>query len=149
MAGLSIPRANRYLYDTLVGDATLTGLLPAYGADKNVFRRRIPQDATLPAVVYNFQGGTLLIVIGGTKIWSTLLYAVRAVGQGESNAALVPIANRVDALLHDVNGPIAGGGEVVECLQQSELEYDEGPETNLGGVIFQHLGAVYQLRVQP
>ncbi len=93
---MQIPLVNQWLYETLSGDATITGIVGS-----SVNRRRIPEDAPYPAIVFQHMGGVpIMPVIGSVILYSSLVYAIKCVGAGSSNVALQAAVNRIDQLIH-------------------------------------------------
>jgi hypothetical protein len=135
---LTTPLVDAWLYATLTGDATLTALVAG-----RVHRLRLPQDGAYPAVVFAHQGGSALLAGGGVRVWSDLVYLVKAVGQGGGAAGLKAAADRIDALLHAARGSVAGG-VIVACVLEAEVAYDE----DRNGIVYQHLGAQYRIYAQ-
>lgn len=93
--GMDIPTVNEWLYDTFSADATITGVV-----GQRIYRRRITQGASFPALVYQHMGGVPVGVLNGVIIFSNLVYAIKVVGEGYSNVALQTAVNRIDALIH-------------------------------------------------
>jgi len=131
--------AERWLTDVLSNDATLSALI------HGVYGYVIPGDIDLPCVVFKFFEGNDENGVGAVRLYSALLYAVEAIGDGESFVALETIANRVDVLLHGRNNLLVEGGNIVECIRQRPVSSVEIVE---GITQFRHLGGIYQLIVQ-
>lgn len=132
---VTIPTANRWLYDRLYSDVTLRGMVGG-----RIYRRRIPQGAGFPCLVYQHRTDRKLRAMGQILVWSALDYDVKVVGATQpdapSNAAIVPIWKRAAERLDGASGSTAEG-EVLDCWLGSEFEYDDpdGLHTHLGGVV--------------
>lgn len=81
--------------------------------------------------------------LGGTRIKSGTLYAVKVIGAGQSYAAIEDAANRIDQLLHNTSGTTSRG-RVLSCVREQEIHYPEA--TN--GQHYRHLGGIYRIQVQ-
>lgn len=133
--------ADQWLYSKLTGDATLASLIGA-----RVYSYMAPLGATLPAIIYAYQGGKDVTEVANYRIFNSGLYQVKAVGQGESMVAIAAIAHRIDTVLHRSSGTVSGGA-ILACVREpgrSALSYAE--YTN--GVRYNHLGGIYRILVQ-
>lgn len=93
---MQIPLVNQWLYETFSEDATIAATVGT-----RIYRRRIPQGAAFPALVYQHMGGVpVMPVIGSVILYSNLVYAIKVVGRGSSNVALQAAVNRIDELIH-------------------------------------------------
>ena len=132
--------AEEWLYTTLSGDPTLaaavTGGFYSYVA---------PDAATVPYVVFKFMEGEDELGMGGTRLFSRILYAVVAVDTGESFADLDVIADQIDTLLHAVQGATPDSGLIVDCIRVRPYATVEVVE---GGLQYRQLGGIYQIRIQ-
>ena len=133
-------RAERWLYDRLKNDATLSGLVGS-----RVYGYLAPAETVTPFVVFEYQEGIDETGMSATRLYAALNYSVKVVGQTTSFAALEQIADQIDALLHGQSGPIIGGGSVMECIRQSAVSMVEIGD---GGEQYRHLGGVYRILVQ-
>jgi hypothetical protein len=130
-------RARSWLYQTLANDATLTPLI-----GKRIYNGRAEQGAAFPYVVLQLLSpGNDLIVVGAARIWSDMLWLVKAVNKGTSTAALEPIADRIDALLHAKSGTVVGGVIHVAVRERPH----ELPERT-DGVDYVNLGGEYRVK---
>ena len=130
--------ADQWLYSKLTDDATLAGLIGA-----RVYSYMAPLGATLPAIIYAYQGGVDVTEVANYRIFNSGLYQVKAVGQGESMVAIATIAHRIDEVLHRASGSVTGGA-ILACVRERPLSYPEF--TN--GVRYNHLGGIYRILVQ-
>ncbi len=132
-------RAHEWLYTVLSGDATLQGLV-----DTRIYRRLAPEGATMPFVIFQYQGGSDLTALGPYRILSSLVCVVKAVGTVATYGTLKQIADRVDTLLQAGSG-VTLDGRVLSCVREIPIDYEELD----AGVRYQHLGGQYRLLVQP
>jgi len=132
-------RAHEWLYGVLSNDATLNSYVSG-----RVYRRLAPQGATMPYVVFQFQGGHDVQAVGPYRVMSQLVCVVKAVGLATTYTTLKTIADRVDSLLQAASGTTTDG-RVLSCVREIPIDYEETD----AGVRYQHLGGQYRLYVQP
>lgn len=128
-----------WLYATLSGDATLTGL-----ATGGIFQERDSGGSTTyPKVIYRFQGGSDVPALGARRVAVNAVYAVYAVWrQASYGGALDTIAARVDTLLHGKEGT-AAGGTVLACVREQPLllaNLQNGVEVRMSGGVYRIWG---------
>lgn len=104
---------DRWLNDTLKGDATLVALLPD-GAG-GVFGEDIPEGTGRPFVSFAFyraerDDGN------GWSIEANLVYRIGAFGQLNNYAALAPIVGRIKTLIN-VGHVTRSDGEIASCTR--------------------------------
>lgn len=133
-------RAEAFIYGLLAADTALAALVAG-----RIYGYQADQGAPLPVVVFQQQSGVDLLAPGPVRIWSNLLYLVKAIGQGTGWAGVAPIAARIDAVLHGAQGPGPGPGQVYICYREQPFTLAE----TQAGVQYRHLGGVYRLFVQP
>jgi len=109
-----------------------------------VYAYAAPQGVTYPFIVHGRQASTDFTLLGGTRLWSDLLYLVRAVGRVSSWSSLAPIADLIDARLHEKSGPVEGGGAVLSCIRVEPFTLVEV----VAGVQYRQMGGVYRLLAQ-
>jgi hypothetical protein len=132
-AGLEAASAEEFIFDTLTGDTTLTGLIGG-----RVFNTQAVQGAAYPLVVYQWMSGQDYAAVGAERIWTNLLYLVKAIADN----ALYPdaIAARIDALLHRASGNVTNG-VVWSCTREQVIRLPDA----VAGSQFRQSGAVYRL----
>lgn len=130
--------AEQWLYNVLSADVQL--MAKATGVYSGV----VSPEATFPLVYITLQRQDAdLITNGAHRVWATLHYAVRGVGEtGSWGGDLATIADRIDAVLHAASGS-SSEGTVYECVREQPLAIVEQAD----GRQFRHLGGLYQLRV--
>ncbi len=138
--------AETWLFSKLIGDATLTALLGGSVAPR-IYVDTAPQTGT--ETVYPIllmiaaAPGRPVTGVGATIILFDELWMVKGVAKGSSYAALGPIVNRVDVILHRSSG-VTTSGIVVACTEENLVHY---PEV-YNGVEYKHLGRYYRIRTQ-
>jgi hypothetical protein len=130
-------RAFQWLYETLTGDSQLQQLV-----GDRVYRFVAPPRAEMPYIVFQFQAGRDVEVVGATRILSQIVCVVRVVGLATAYATLKTIADRVDAVLQAASGE-AGDGYVYACTREAPLDFPEAD----GMQLYQHVGGQYRLLV--
>jgi len=133
-------RVDQWLVARLKGDATLN---TAVGG--RVFRFVAPAGTAFPYVLYNYSGGHDVIGVGPARVMVDTVYTVKAVSQACSPAALQPIVDRIDAILHGSTGGVAGAdGLVLAAVRETPLAYVEVAD----GMQYQHVGASFRIWAQ-
>lgn len=142
-AGLEADAVEKWLYATLSGDATLRAAVGASGSVEFVFEGAQPQSSNLSkAVVYQFLDGEDVAVVGAQRIFSSLLYLVKGVSDGEDYASLALVVTRLDVLLDRQQGTNAHG-EVWGCYRVQPFR-DTGPQFE-NGQPYRQSGGQYRL----
>jgi hypothetical protein len=133
----TIVTAEKWIASTLKGDSVYMGASPG-----GVYRRQAPQNAVLPATVFQNQGGGSVSVseVAGVRIMANALYLIRLIQPGNSIVAIEAGADRMYTLLHRKSATL-GGGFVYSCIQEDEYEsfYEDGDED------FVELGHMFRL----
>lgn len=114
------------------------------GTISGAFLDVIPENAGLPAVRYHVQAPQDITVVSGTRVMTRILWLVVVVRQGLEVAPLVPIANALDAALHEQNG--VADGYRIECVRQEPFNMMEPDDS---GVQMRHAGGIYRTIVAP
>jgi hypothetical protein len=120
----TVVTAEKWIAATLKGDSTYMTTSPG-----GVYRRQAPQNAALPATVFQNQtaGAISVSEVSGVRIMANALYLVRLIKSGNSIVPLEAGADRMYTLLHRKSATITGG-VVLSCVQEDEYEsfYEEG-----------------------
>jgi hypothetical protein len=132
--------ARQWLFNTLTADATLTALLPG-GAANGINHQRSAPGAPYPFVIYQFMSGTDYAAVGAYRIWTNMIWLVKAVGASADPTALDAIVARIDTVLQRGSGTPASG-TVWSCDRQSVIDYVEEVANT---VPYSHLGATYRI----
>lgn len=98
-----------------------------------------------PYALVTRQGGQDALTLAVVRVFAHITLQIKAVGPASSYAALVTIANRIDALFKRT-GPVAlpDGGGLIACWREQEVAYDE----LVNGAQWSHLGGLYHLELQ-
>lgn len=124
-----------WLYQTLVADQTLAAL--------GIHADEVPEGEGLPAVVYQFRGGSDLRGVGPTLVWANLLYLVKVIGQGRSTLALTPYTRLISQRLHAASGATVEG-TVLMCVREGLYKLPEYTD----GEHYRHVGAFWRIYAQ-
>lgn len=140
-------RAETWLYTVLAADTGTGGVNHATtGAAGRIYAYLAPESAVLyPQVIFNYQGGADMMVVGAVRVLNSMLYQVKAIGKGSAPnfGAIKALADRIDTLLHAASGTTTDG-RVLSCVREQSLSYVE----NNDSIVFSHLGGLYRLQVQ-
>lgn len=126
----------QFLYTTLSADEALTELVGASicsGAAKGIY----------PCVAFAEMSSRDINGAGATRIATSSLYLVRAIGKGNGFAVIDPIASRIDALLHGARQEPASG-----VVLSSVREKPFSDEEIVDGVCYYHRGGLYRILVR-
>ena len=133
--------AEQWLSTTLKADAQLTALVGT-----RVYNTRRPSPTTpFPCVIFQLQAvRDDLMVLGGVRVWASLLYLVRGIAEQTSyEGNLATIANRIDAVLHAQSGT-ASAGVVWVAVRERPFQMSE----IVDGRTFAHLGGLYRIQAR-
>lgn len=128
-------RVASLVWDLLTADTGGSGVNTLVSG--RIYRDRVPQAATLPAITVTLVSGTDTNTLGGRRVFQTALVDVRVVADGTvyPNA----IADRVDAVLQGVGG-VKSGVTVVELRRDNVQAYIEDD----AGKSYAHLIQTYR-----
>lgn len=131
--------ADRWLYTTLAGDATLGGLVTG------VYSWPVPPSAALPYVLFQEQSALDVTALGPHRLWVNGLWLVRVVAEARGwGGSLETAANRIDALLQAASGAVASpAGVVWACWRVQPFRLVETVQSR----DFRHLGGIYRVYV--
>lgn len=125
------------IYQRLQGDATLDALTAG------IHHAVAPQNAQMPAVVFNRQAGTPQWAFDSAHIQSDV-WQVKAVDKNASASRAEDIAKRVDELLTDA--PITVDDHTLLAIyRESDVEFLETAD----GLTYHHVGALYRVQTTP
>ncbi len=91
------------------------------------------------------QGGSDVNTMNEVRLFVHILLQIKAIGPAANYAALVTIANRIDALFKNQRNVALSSGGILACYRDSELAYDEPP---INGAQWSHLGGLYHIELQ-
>lgn len=142
MSGHELDLVAGWLYATLSGDATITGLV---GTD--VHEDIAPDDAGDPHIVFTcLAPNDVRTGAGAYQIMTTGLWLVRAAVEGESyRGDIATLAARIDVLL-DRKAATVTGGAVLSCVRERPHRMAERDEQT--GKQWRHLGGEYRIEAQ-
>lgn len=132
---IEIARALEWINDTLLADATLTGLVST-----RVHDGLAPQGSAYPFVVFNHQGGYDALGVGSARVLNSGLYQIKAVTESDSYASAIAIADRIDEVLHSAAGS-KDGAYVAACVREQPIMIIEVSN----GIQYRHAGGLYRL----
>jgi hypothetical protein len=127
-----------WLWGTLSGDGTLTGMI---GAD-NIAGTLAPEALDPPYVAWLCQSEVDITGNAGQIISADALYEVKTVAQTSSWDDVRPVARRVHELLHRPGEVVTTDLGSLSCVRERIIQY---PEVD-GGVQYRHLGGIYRIR---
>lgn len=106
----------------------------------------IPKDKKLPAIRFHVQNPhDVRQAMGGPhRIMVRIDWLVCIVYEGLSVAKLIPLADRLDDLLHEANGETTA----VRVMQSVRLHPFTMSESENSGVNYRHVGGIYRTLVQ-
>ena len=132
------PYVYQWMYGVLTGDATIQS---TFGT--RVYRKLIPQTASYNnALVMQYMGGGVLTVTNGVRIWSDMLFLLKASGASGNYASLRDGMNRADALLHRADGSVSGA-RIIWSEHENEVPVEPVVE---GGVVYETLATMYRVK---
>ena len=98
-----------------------------------------------PFAAYSRQSDIDITTVNGIRIYAYILLQIKAVGPVSGFAALVTIANRIDALFGNVRSVgLPGGGGVLSSVREGQVEQ---PEV-VNGAQWSNLGGLYRISLQ-
>lgn len=128
------------IFGVLNGDATLKALLSTPTA---IYHRVVPQNATLPAVVFSRMAGTPEWAFDSSGLQNDV-WLVKGVAKGATSSPAEDIDARVKALLTDASFTITG-----RVLNGIYPELDIDYEEVTAGEVYHHVGSQYRVVSEP
>lgn len=134
---------DNWLYTTLTGDETLTGLVGTRVFDSLIPKQDDGEPQPMPYIVFNLQApGNDVIAVGNYRIYSHALYTVRAVNVGSGYGVVRSIVAGIDAALHNQR-TTTEYGIVLNCHRERPLKLP--PEQGAGEIIYWSAGGIYRI----
>jgi len=131
MAGVEHMVAGLWIEDTLEADPDLMSLV------RGVHLSRAPSGVSLPAVIIDLQYAEDINPVGPRRVAARTIWIVRVVAQTNDVVSLMPIASRIDELLHAQGGEVPEG-RVTSCRRERPFYLPNvvngAPEIQLGGI---------------
>ncbi len=112
-----------------------------------VYREYAPIDTVAPFVIVQQQVATDVLTVNAVRLFVSILLQIKALGpsgQGGNYAALITIADRIDALFKSVRDVGLGTGGVLCCYREQSLAYSE----LINGQPWSYLGGLYHIELQ-
>lgn len=128
----------KFIFDTLVADATIAGLI-----ERRVYQMRAPRAAVRPFVIISYVTGSDVNTFGARGL-AQPLFDVKVSGTHEVIAALRAVAGRVDALLQDAKAVTASGWHI-RIQREAPIRQPEDSD----GVEYHNLGGQYRCWISP
>ncbi len=135
-----IAQAFQWVVSTMQADSALVA-----AAQGGIWQGFADIGVVAPYALVVHQSGTDVLTLQAVRLWSSLLLQLKAVGPTASYAALVVIADRIDALFKDRRSVgLSGSGGVLSCYRDGALSYSE----LINGAAWGHLGGLYRIDLQ-
>jgi hypothetical protein len=113
-------------------------------ATGGVYQDIAPLATVPPFVIVGCQAGTDVLTGNVVRLWTKLIFQIKAMGPATNYGALVTIADRIDALFKRT-GPVGlSPGTVLCCYREQELAISE----LVNGQQWSHLGGLYTIDLQ-
>ena len=128
---ISITRGEKTLYQALSSNSKVTSTVGTK------IKRNSAKGAAPPYVIWQFQGGRGLKIVGGIRLWDDLDFIVKAVCEGESLAPIETTAEGIQEALEDKQFTI--DGRLVSTFVSDPITYEETDPDNPKAK-YQHLG---------
>jgi hypothetical protein len=144
--GAEVEAGYRWLEGALQGDASLIALVRPGGDDGTATNAdRVPDNVSLPAIMFAYQGGTGTRVVD-RELYLSGVWQVKVLTEEDGLDQAGPIAKRLHQVLEGRNAEVIPGdfGTLHQCTRESVLSLQETDET---GRVFRHLGGLYRLLV--
>lgn len=126
-----------WLYATLSEDPVLAGLV-----GDRIAGTLSTVTLTPPYVTFLLQSPLDIGGVGGVRIATENLYVVKAVTQSSSWDEVIPIAERIDYLIHRPGSVMTEARGSLSCIRDRPFQQ---PEVD-GGLQYRHLGGIYRIR---
>ena len=134
-----LPRINQWIYQTLSGDATVTGVVGT-----RIYAEEAPQGAIFPLILFAHIGNVDIVRAFGDGRLAKNIYLVRVVAQGSSSDPIKAVADRFDTLLLKRN--VTVDGVRIAYVQHDQHAFRKDSEN---GVPVVYLGSYYLIFSQP
>jgi hypothetical protein len=137
---MEVAQAYQWINTTMRADSALMA-----AATGGVWQGLAEIGVVAPYASYGKQADSDRMTMNATRLFASILMQIKAVGTASNFAALVIIANRIDALFGSVRYVgLPGGGGVLESYRDGEIALDEV----VNGVQWSHLGGLYRIDLQ-
>jgi hypothetical protein len=126
-----------WLYETLSSDSELAGLV-----EDRISGTLSPVLLGTPYVTFLLQSPLDIVGVGGTRISTDNLYIVKGVAQTSTWDDLIPIARRIDILLHRAGLVMTEASGSLSCTRERTFQQAE----EAGDLQYRHLGGIFRIR---
>jgi hypothetical protein len=109
-----------------------------------VWQDYAPIGTAPPFVIVSQQVSNDVLTVNAVRLFTNKLMQIKAIGPAANFAALVTIADRIDALFKSVRDVGLGVGGVLSCYREQEISYSE----LINGAQWSHLGGLYAINLQ-
>jgi hypothetical protein len=128
-----------WLYSTLSGDSTLSGLV---GGRITSTLNPLSEGVQVPFVYFGFASQRDIPNASGFSLDTESYYNVKGVALGNTyTGTLLSIAKRIHVLINGKTPTFSPSGSLT-CVREQILQYPEVP----AGVEYRHLGGLYRIR---
>jgi len=135
-----LPYIEKWLYQTLKVDATLTPLVST-----RVYGNKIPTGSAFPLINFNFMAGRDVQGNGTVRIMTRPLYQIKAIVKGGMSTTLRDIANRIDDIVQNTSS-VVYEGFIFSARREQQIAYSEaGADAEIN---YFHLGGLYRIDIQ-
>jgi hypothetical protein len=128
-----------WIYSTMIAD---TALMAA--ATGGVWQGFADIATVGPYALYLQQSSADTLTMNARRLFVRGLFQIKAVGPTANYAALVTIADRIDALFKSVASVALSSGGILCCYREQSLAYEE----LVNGQQWSHLGGLYNIDLQ-
>jgi hypothetical protein len=131
-----------WVANTMQADSALMA-----AATGGVYQGFAPMDTVPPYALVARQGGSDVNTVNQIRLFVHILLRIQAIGPsgpGGNYAALVTIADRIDALFKNQRNITLPSGGILACYRESELAYDD----EVNGQPWAYLGGLYHIELQ-
>ena len=132
-------QAYQWVVTTMQADSAL--MAQAVGG---VFQGFAPIGTPPPFALVSQQVATDVLTVNAVRLFVSMMLQIKAIGPANNYAALVTIADRIDALFRSVRDTALSSGGILCCYREQSLAYDE----LINGAQFSHLGGLYHINLQ-
>lgn len=133
-------QAFAWIYSTMTGDAQLMA-----AATGGVWQGMADIATVPPYALYLQQSNADTLTMNARRLFTRGLFQIKAVGPASNYAALVTIANRIDALFGSTSSvALSPSGGVLESYREQSYSADYP----INGQPWSELGGLYQIDIQ-
>lgn len=132
--------AGTFIFTTLRDDPSIANLV-----EDRIYEDVAPQPAMFPLIVFSCSSSRDIVGASATRLATAPNYLVRAIGRssgGSDYAAIDPIAERIDELLHGARAKM-DGGTILSAIRDEPFSMVESD----GATIYCHRGGIYRLMI--